>query len=780
MTAAGAAPVKPIVLAVLIAAFLAGLASFIYEIAWIRMLSLVLGSSTHAFELMLSAFILGLAIGGYWIRRRISGYERPLRTLAVMFTLMAVLAALTLPAYGFAFEVMAGAMRMFNSTAPGYAGFNLVSHLIAAAMMLPTTIVAGMTLPLMTHYLLRTGLGEQAIGRVYAANTVGAIIGVLLAIHLLLPLAGLKGAVIVGAVCQLSIALLLFRREAPPQRSSLATVWIAASVALVGFLSITAKLDPSRMASGVYRYGIARVTSDSKVIFLRDGKTATITLTQNGTDIVIATNGKPDAGINMGPGAATSDEITMTMAAALPLAMHSEPKHIANIGVGSGLTSHVVLTSPVVQVLDSIEIEPTMVEAARIGFEARVKNFFHDPRSKIHYEDAKTFFAAANQKYDVIISEPSNPWVSGVASLFSGEFYAHVKRYLAPHGLLVQWVQIYETDITVVASIAKALSPNFADYAIYNTDNSNILIVASADGRVPTPRGDILQGALKEELHKVGIDTIGDIQVRRIASKRILDPLFNSYPVPRNSDYFPFVDLTAPRMRFLRRAAFALTQLHLDPIPITELLGEPGLMSGAMPSTNVRFYSRQDRVQEALAIRAALDSGDLSLLSPDQGKNVLAIKTSASICGQPGVAATWFQAVAATVTQTTPYLSGEDLRPVWRSIEASPCFSSASTADRVRLDFFKAVAMRDRDQVITRGSALLEEKVSLPAPARAEVLVAVAASMLGANRYEDAIKLLQADLALINARRDKDLGMRLVEAVAASHLPSGRDSTAGK
>ena len=755
----------------LIAAFLAGLASFVYEIAWIRMLSLVLGSSTHAFELMLSAFILGLALGGYWIRRRIAGYDRPLSALAVMFALMAALAALTLPAYGFAFEVMSGTMQMFNSTGPGYAGFNVVSHLIAAAMMLPTTIVAGMTLPLMTHYLLHAGSGEQAIGRVYAANTVGAIAGVLLAVHLLLPFVGVKGAIIVGALFQTAIALLLVRTESSSVRSGFAVTWIAASLALVGLLAIVVRLDPSRMASGVYRYGMARVSPDSKVIFLRDGKTATISLTQQGTDIIIATNGKPDAGINMGPGAATSDEITMTLAAALPLAMHDAPKRIANIGVGSGLTSHVVLTSPNVEVLDSIEIEPTMVQAARLGFEARVKNFFHDPRSRIHYEDAKTFFAAANQQYDVIISEPSNPWISGVASLFSGEFYAHVKRYMAPHGLLVQWVQIYETDISVVASIAKSLGPNFADYVIYNTDNSNILIVASADGPVPAPRAEVMQGALKDELHRVGVNSIGDIELRRIGSKRILDPLFNSYLVPRNSDYFPFVDLTAPKMRFLKRTAFSLTQLIRNPIPATELLGEPGLVSGARPSSNVRFYSRQDDAQEALAIRAALASGDLSLLSPDLAKNVLTIKTPASSCAQPGVALAWFQSVAATGTQTTPFLSADDLQPVWQSIEASPCFASASPADRIRLDFFKSVALRDRGRIISLGLALLAEKDSLPMAARAEVLLAVSASMLGENRSGDSIKLLEDNLALINSRRDSDLGLRLVESIAVAHLP---------
>src|SRR5690606_33970779 len=137
-----------------------------------------------------------------------------------------------------------------------------------------------------------------------------------------------------------------------------------------------------------------------------------------------------------------------------------DAKHIANIGIGSGLTSHLALASSNLEQLDTIEIEPAMAEAAWLGFGARVARTLEDPRSHLHFEDAKTFFSAAGRRYDVIISEPSNPWVSGVATLFSGEFYAQIKRHLEHDGLLVQWVQIYETDLTIIASIVGALSPH--------------------------------------------------------------------------------------------------------------------------------------------------------------------------------------------------------------------------------------------------------------------------------------------------------------------------------
>src|SRR6202050_1499136 len=190
-----------------LAAFLSGAASFMYEFGWIRMLSLVLGSSTHSFELMLSAFIFGLAVGGLYVRRRIDRIGNPVIYVASVFIAMGTLAALTLPAYNVTFDLMAWFLRNFSRTENGYLGFNLISQLIAALVMIPVTFCAGMTLPLLTHALMRRGSGEKAIGTIYSANTLGAIIGVLLAIHLLMPLIGIKGVILGGAGIHLALGL---------------------------------------------------------------------------------------------------------------------------------------------------------------------------------------------------------------------------------------------------------------------------------------------------------------------------------------------------------------------------------------------------------------------------------------------------------------------------------------------------------------------------------------------------------------------------------------------
>ncbi len=733
------------------------------------MLNLVLGSSTHAFELMLSAFILGLAFGGLWIRRRIDSLARPFATLATLFALMAILALFTLPLYGYTFDMVGAAVRDLPHTDTGYRYFNLLSHGIAALVMIPTTFIAGMTLPIMTHVLMRQA-DERAIGRVYASNTVGAIAGVLLAVHLLLPAVGLKGAVITGAILQLGIAL-LFTLKQPAPGLLHARLTLAAGCAAAVLIGALVHLDPMRMASGVYRLGLTRLPDDAHVVFLRDGKTATVSLTRQAGIVNIATNGKSDASINMAaPGNPTADEITMVMAAALPLAMHPAPRQVANIGIGSGLTSHVVLGSPTVERLDSIEIEPVMVEGARLGFAPRVNRLFEDPRSHIHFEDAKTFFAAAKRRYDVIISEPSNPWVSGVATLFSDEFYGQIVRHLNPDGLMVQWIQIYETDFTVTASIFKALSPHFSDYVVYATDNANIVIVATPQGSLPPLTHDLLAvPAIAAELRLAGLQSMGDIEIRRIGNRRMLDALMASFPAPANSDFQPFVDLNAPRMRFLGRNTLDLVRLGLLPTPLADIFGQPLTQSASDSQVSARFFTRHEMALAAKVILDAVAAQDPARAPEDLRDYVAALRASAADCANPEARTSWLNAVHAVAASTTPFLTLEDRVPLWQVIREQGCITTLSSAESHWLGLIDASAHADIAGMAAHGEKLFI--APLPALSGSQVLeglITTASAQTANGVSHEARGLLEAYVPNLQNAGDYALALRLAVSQAES------------
>ncbi len=728
----------------LIGAAVTGSAAFLYEIAWIRMLSLVLGSSTHSFELMLSAFILGIALGGLWINRRIDGLRNPTRYLGGILFVMAIVALVSLPVYNASFDLMAYAYQMFSSTTQGYVGFNIAGHVIAMLVMIPTTFFCGMTLPIMTNVLLRSGTGERAIGAIYAWNTAGAIVGVVVAVHVLMPTIGVKGIVISGAILQLVLgtAYLASASGTTNARSVAlpAALGAAAVVATIGLVV----LDPAKLTSGVFRRGTPRHDSSVKVLFLEHGKTATVSLVDADGVVSIATNGKPDAAIEMRHEKASPDEITMVLAGALPIAVHPNPVHVANIGIGSGLTTHVLLASDRVREVDSVEIEPLMAKAARAGFMPKVQRTFLDPRSHIYFEDAKTFFAVHRKKYDVIVSEPSNPWVSGVSTLFSDEFYAHLTRYLEEDGILVQWIQTYEADMGIVVSVIKALAPHFEDFVIYNADDSNLLIVATRQGTLRSPDASVFSTpTMRAELARVGVTTITDFSDRFLGNKRYLLSLMHTYGVPANSDYFPFVDLNAPKTRILKRNAAEFVGLQSLPLPFFELLEGSMVARGPTVLNEQANLSRNALVRNATAILDGMQTSRYDQLAPEATRMLLALRSSKEECAKPAVQRAWMDSVYFVAEQTTSVLNASELNDIWGQLGQTACAQFLAGQDERLFKVLHAIAKRDVGSIAQLGAELLASDNEFTRPAEfADVLIATAASQIATNQPQKALELI--------------------------------------
>jgi spermidine synthase len=707
--APGAAPApRGIVVLFLAAAAVTGAASFIYEIAWIRMLSLVLGSSFHAFELMLSAFITGLALGGLWIRKRIDRIASPLRFSGVVQVAMGLAALATVFVYQYTFDWMHWALHILQRNASSYPLFNLFSHGVAFAVMLPATFLAGMTLPLFTHALMRGGRGERAIGQVYAANTLGAIAGVLLAVHVLVPEAGLKVALVVGAALDIVLGAWLLRWSGAraPRREAFAALILG--LAAAAFTARAAALQPERLASGVFRHGHAELRN-AQILYYRDGKTASVSVYGDKASVLtITSNGKPDASVQMSPtGKPTEDEYTMALLAALPVLAMPEAKRFANIGIGSGLSAEALVSHPGLASLDVIEIEPAMATGA-YAFYPRVDRLFRDPRVRVHFEDAKSFFARHGRRYDVIISEPSNPWVNGVASLFTQEFYRHTARYLAPRGLFVQWLQLYELEDRQLASMFGALDAVFPDYDVYQTSLGDLVVLAVREGSVPLP-GEFpeAEAGLAEQLRRVGITRREQVLARRLGSRRELAPLFAQFAAPVNSDFRPLVQLEAPRARYLRESADAVVRLALAPLPIVEMLAGGGgrHLSRPGPHTGGGRYMQQVialELQQVLVSPRAVISRDETPPLP-----ALVLTVPGALCSAH-TARFVLEQLHLTALNTLAHLGPEPRRALWVEPKWIGCpLSKASPVVRERFALYRAIAERDARAMLERARALL-------------------------------------------------------------------------
>ncbi len=724
----------------LLVSLVTGTSSFIYEIGWIRMLSLVLGSSTHAFELMLSAFIFGLALGGLWIQRRIDQATNPVRYLAHVQVMMGLLALSTLLLYGNTFKVMQWILTSLSKTQAGYAYFNLSSNAIAMGIMLPTTFCAGMTLPLITFVLIREGHGERSIGAVYAANTLGAIIGVFAAIDLGMPLLGLKGLITFGASLDIALGLgLIWHVTAGFKSYQKPAIVTAIAIGAITGTVLFARLDPFKMASGVYRSGRILHPDQYEIIYHKDGKTATVSLTRDSDGVMsIRTNGKSDSGIMMEQGKeANWDEPTMILLGVIPMALNPRARTAAIIGLGTGLTSHTMLSNPFLQEVDTVEIEEEMVKAANY-FKPRVERVFNDPRSTIYIDDAKTFFSTYNRKYDMIVSEPSNPWVSGVAGLFSDEFYRLIKHHMNEDGLFVQWVQLYEIDLDLVVSVLKALSANFSDFAVYACNDVDLLIVAKKNGPLPDLDAHVLKiPAIADALKRIDVQGVQDIEIRKSGTKKFLAKLLGSFPIPLNSDYYPVLDQNAARTRFLEATAYELIRFSHVPLPTFDMLNGSRLpqVTSITPSP---YLSKSRLAFMAMALRDYFIVGKFDPkyvdIPQDMRQKAVRLRQLFYECGSSANKLERLESLFDVSVNMIPYLSPYELGAFWRVLESAPCAPKLTAQERQWVTLFKAVGNRDASRMAITARTLLG---NVNPSQLAAVRYLVASGMLGSLAQGD-------------------------------------------
>lgn len=702
----------------LIVAGLTGASSLIYEIVWIRLLNMVLGSTSHSFEVMLFTFILGLALGGRWIRRSIDTLRSPLGTLAMIQLAMAVLALTSLAFYDFSFDVLALSLTALAHSSTGYALFLLVGVLLAMMIMLPTTICAGMTLPLITSQLYTTQ-SERAVGRVYAANTGGAIVAVALTQFVLIPAVGLRQSLIIGAVIDLSLGAWLLKIAA--RAESIRSAWVSALAAcLFACVAIgTFQFDPRKLASGVFRTGTSRLTEQMQIDSIRDGKTATVAVfTRDHSHRVIATNGKPDASMELDlQRPATIDEATQVLSGVLPLAAKPDAAAVAVIGIGSGMTTHALLQGPRIERVDTIEIESAMVDGARL-FRPFVAATFDDPRSNIVIDDARTYFAAHARRYDIIVSEPSNPWVSGVAGLFTQEFYHQIKHHLAPTGLFAQWMQLYEISPRLVATVFGALAAEFESVRMYEMGDGNILLMARRHPAKEDFDEVIKNTALLPLLKRIGIVTAADLAARYVGDKRLLAPLFASFGMPKNSDFRPILDEQAPVARFIRASAAEITDLTRAPWPLRELLtGETFITDGISESSAARYRTNRllrDAVAIAAYFSAAAPTSVSALtagLSNRLQRDLAFLTRSPTRCEYPNEFSAWRDAIVNVASIALPVLAPDlGLRMITR---AAGTACAKRDEGRIWLQFFQAIAQRDAAQLRVAAVKLLDSDPAL-------------------------------------------------------------------
>ena len=552
-------------------AFVSGAATFGVEVLWTRSYALVVGSSVYAFNLMLLSVLVGIAAGSAVYARVRRGIARPARAVGLLFAaaFLAVLAG----------QWAIGLLPIAYLAALGTLPVSFVAHqmtvfALCLGTMLPVTVVLGLTFPLLLHLADPGGVGAQeASGRLYAWNTAGAIAGALAADLTLVPRLGLQppylafaGLLLAGGAWALAAAAGWTR-----SRQGLAVALVAAGLALA--VPRWKPWDPVLVTSGVHRYGLewahrldsplhlaAWLREQRTLLFYREGTEAVIAVAspREGGRRFLSINGKTDAG------SGREDVVQQKFLAHVPMLLHPGPRHVLVVGWGSGATAAATALYPV-ETLECVEIEPVQWAAAPL-FDDLNGRLGGDRRFSIVFRDARNHILRSSRSYDVIVSEPSNAWISGVSNLFTREFHEAALSRLASGGILAQWFHYYSLDpadvkveiatfLSVFPHVSLWLAPPVGPADGIKSLGADLLLVGSREPQTldwerldhffedPGVGGDLrATGVFKDAETLAATWTMGRPELERW----VRDPSFAA-GVPLNTDDRPYIEFVAPR-----------------------------------------------------------------------------------------------------------------------------------------------------------------------------------------------------------------------------------------
>jgi len=584
-----------------------GFSSFLYEIGWIRLISLLFGSSTHSFDVMISAFIAGLAFGGLYSRRIIRRSPKVILALAWIQVVMGALALWSVYAYKPFFWSINALHGILMRSDPSYIIYSVIKYFLSVLLVCPASFFAGMTLPIITFILFKRFGDEKFTGYVYGWNTMGSILGAVIGGLVLLPLVQLKMTISIGAMIDIVLGVAIFYSVSRPLLYRLAVaVGSAAVIAPVFFM----RFDPGLVTAGAFRKYIDYNKIKEKPI-VRDGRTATISFHNYKDKMVIRTNGKPDASITTEKNSmANTDMYTQAALAFFPMELFDRPYTAAVIGMGSGMTSHLLLSDTLSLRVDIIEIEKEMFRLAR-NFMPYNRNVYASPKAHVAFEDAKTFFHVNRHTYDFIVSEPSNPWVSGVSGLFTKEFYRQTAPFLTDDGVMIQWMHLYEFNSDLLLTILKAMDEVFQCIRIYQVPkgNSDIIIVAGKTDFSFKRNARLFSPVVFEQFPELDRDP--DIFGERtfLASNKTLKSVLAYYHP--NSDYNPLVDNGAEKAFFLKTEATFLNAFNQPTDPYLTFF-EPELSKSILILREKYWRKNSADVKKIQPLLCALSSADTS------------------------------------------------------------------------------------------------------------------------------------------------------------------------
>lgn len=468
--AGGSDPVRLVVLAGL---GVSGAAAMIYEVAWTRTLTQLIGSSVYAFTLMLVAFIAGLGLGAVVLSGFIDRRRNPVLFLGLLQAVVAAACLVIVPLFGRAPPLV---VELVTTWADSFGALHTAQFITVFLLMLVPTFAMGGAFPTVARIYARdlSGIG-RSVGEVYAANTLGSVVGSFVAGFVLIPLIGVRASILLAVGLNALLgAVFLLASGWRTRRVRVLCVGVAGTVFTGAMIAVPA-WDTHLINSAPYLYAYrykanARtqgidlegvMTRRRRLLYEEEGLTATVTVVESGGQLFLKVNGKTDA-------SSRGDLRSQSLLSHLPTLLHPAPDRVLLIGLGSGISLGALEHHPV-QRIDCVEISPEVVHAARL-FSQVNGDALSDPRVRLIIGDGRNHTAHVEAAFDVIISQPSNLWIAGMADLFTVEFFQACRTKLAPGGIMCSWVQAYSMMSEDFRTIVNTFAQVFRHVSLWESD----------------------------------------------------------------------------------------------------------------------------------------------------------------------------------------------------------------------------------------------------------------------------------------------------------------------
>ncbi len=496
---------------ILFAYLLTGLAALSAEVIWTRVLALVVGTTVYAFSIMLTVFLLGLALGSAVFARVGQRTRRPGMVFAILVAAIGLVVFAS--TVGFS-RLPALYMDLYQVVGKNWQGGTAIEFLLSALIMIAPAFLMGGTFPLVAR-IYATDLARVGgrIGTAYAFNTIGSIFGSFVGSFILLEFLGVERGMLVVSLIYIGVGMALVLAVAEGLRLRLRLAGAAALAAGIVLMMVFAPgWDKKLMTSGVYVYagiyqtrqGLEDELRHKQVLFYDEGPGATVSVERNQNLLSLKIDGKVDA-------STSTDMITQELVSHLPLSIHPKPDTVLVIGLGSGVSLGSAEQYPV-QHIDCVELLKNVVGAARY-YGDFTYNCLADPRVDLVLGDGRNHVLLTDKKYDVIISEPTNVWISGVGDLFTYEFFKLARERLKPGGVMSAWFQTYHMGDPELRAGIKTFVSLFPHTTMWLANESDLILVATLE---PTKIDQAVVAMLREprvaaDLARVGVNQPVDI-----------------------------------------------------------------------------------------------------------------------------------------------------------------------------------------------------------------------------------------------------------------------------